>query len=443
MVFETDYRLEDYVLNSKWDDFPQNVRERAIGCAIDLFTALILGCKGRQFKIGLNTARNIYSRGNVSILGAHDRFNFVGAAATMAHAANSFDIDDGYNLIRGHPGASFVGGVLAAALDRDVTYREYLESLVVSYEATIRWALAMQNHYNYIHSTGAYGAFGTTSGVGRLFGLDRKTLNNALSIADFHAPMTPVMRAVRYPSMNKDGVPFGTLMGAMAVVEALEGYEGKTHLLEMPEYRYLLDSLGSEYKIMDLYFKPYTCCRWAHQPIIACLELMKGHDFGHESIKKITVHIFDAATRLSKIEPSTTDEAQYNIAYPVAAAVVHGDLGYPQVREEALKDERVLGMMKRLEFVLDPEMEAQFPQKRLAWVELRLVDGRVLRSEIYAAPGEASDNIDLDWIKKKFVRLTRPVLSEGRHDELLSILTGSQDISISVVVEAINKDCIT
>jgi 2-methylcitrate dehydratase PrpD len=240
-------------------------------------------------------------------------------------------------MIRGHPGASFVGGVLAAALAGHAKYREYLETLIVSYEVTVRWALAMQNYYDFMHSTGAYGAFGTASGVGRLFGLDKKILNNALSIADFHAPMTPVMRAVEYPSMNKDGVPFGTVMGALAVIEALEGYEGKTHLLEMSKYRYLLDSLGSEYEIMNLYFKPYTCCRWAHQPIAACLDLMKEHGFGHENVEKITVHTFSAAARLSTIVPATTDEAQYNIAYPVAAAVVHGELGYLQICDKSLK----------------------------------------------------------------------------------------------------------
>ncbi|GHS98974.1 hypothetical protein AGMMS50276_21750 [Synergistales bacterium] len=438
MIFETDYRLENYILNSGWNDFPQRVRERAVGCAIDLTTALVLGSKGRQFEVGLRTARSVYGCGDVPVLGSRERFSFVGAAAAAAHAANSFDIDDGHNMIRGHPGASFVGGVLSAALARNAKYREYLEALVVSYEVTVRWALAMQDYYNFMHSTGAYGAFGTASGAGRLFQLDRKTLNAALSIADFHAPMTPVMRAVEYPSMNKDGVPFGTVVGALAVIEAMEGYEGKTHLLEMPEYRHLLDSLGSEYEIMNLYFKPYTCCRWAHQPITACLDLMKEHGFIYENVEKITIHTFKAAARLSKIAPSTTDEAQYNIAYPVAAAVVHGDLGYFQVCAESLKDERVLEIMKRLEFVVDSEMEALFPQKRLAWVALRLTDGRTLRSQIYAAPGEASDGIDLEWITKKFIRVTESILSSEKQDELLSILTGPQDVRISAVVEAVN-----
>lgn len=109
----------------------------------------------------------------------------------MGHSSNSFDIDDGHRAICGHPGTSFVAGVLAAALEKNATWREYLTTLTVCYELSIRWALAMQDHYKFLHSTGAYGAFGTAAGIGRLYGFDERQLNNALSIADFHAPMTP------------------------------------------------------------------------------------------------------------------------------------------------------------------------------------------------------------------------------------------------------------
>lgn len=440
MIFETDYRLEKYILESKWEDFPEKVRERATVCSIDLMMALLLGSRGKQFRVGVAVAEEIYRDGDIPVPGLPKRMSFIGAATAMCHASNSFDIDDGHNMIRGHPGTSFVGGVLAAALRCDASLREYLTALVVSYEVTIRWALAMQSFYNFLHSTGTYGAFGTAAGVGRVFGLDTETLNRALSIADFHAPVTPVMRAVEYPSMNKDGVPFGTIIGALSVLEAMNGYEARTHLLEMPEYRRLLDSLGKDYEIMNLYFKPYTCCRWAHQPITACLSLMKQYGFTSDQIEKLTVHTFNSAARLSKIVPHTTDQAQYNIAWPVAAAAVYGDVGYMQVRDEALNDEKVLTMMKRLEFVTDPDMEAQFPAKRLAWIEIRLSDGRTLRSDVFAAPGEASDNVDLPWITEKFMRITAPVLAPGKQRELLAVLTGPQNISMRSVIELCNKN---
>ena len=439
MEFVTNYRVERYTLDTQWEDLPPEVQTYAMMCGVDLMSALVLGSYGKQFAAGKNVAQTMGMSGNIPVVGDDKTYNLLGASIAMGHSSNSFDIDDGFRMIQGHPGTSFVGGVLAAALDKQVSWREYLTTLAVCYEVTIRWALAMQDHYKFLHSTGAYGAFGTAAGMGRLLGLDEKQLNNALSVADFHAPMTPVMRAVEYPSMNKDGVPFGALVGAMAVLETLSGTTGKTHILEMPEYQAHLDDLGKKFHILDLYFKPYTCCRWAHQPILAIQTLMKEHGFTHKDVEHVSVNTFLSAARLSKIEPRSTDEAQYNIAFPVASALVFGDVGYAQIREEALHNPDVLTMMKRLEFTVDPELDKLFPGQRLANVTITLKDGTVLKSETYAAPGEPEDpELGLEWITKKFKRVTAAMLPEDAQDALLKAMTEDLDTPVAEVVAKVN-----
>lgn len=437
MKFIQDYKLEKYVLNTHWENLPQEVQNRAIVCSIDLMMALIVGAHGEQFRNGLRLCKSFQS-GTISIPGSDGTFNFLGAATALGHASNSFDIDDGHNMIKGHPGTSFIGGVLAAGLDRDITYREYLETLVVSYDIAVRMGLAMQDHYHFLHSTGAYGAVATAAGAGRIFGLTQEQLNTAISMAEFHAPMVPVMRAVEYPSMNKDGVPFGAMIGALAVLDTLAGETARTHLLELEEYQKYVDSLGSDYEIMNLYFKPYTCCRWAHQPIQASIELMKKEKIFAADIDHVIVHTFTSAARLSKIVPHDTDEAQYNISYPVAAAIVNGDVGYRQICNQALGNSAVLDMMTKLSFEVDPELDVQFPEKRLAWVEFFLSDGRILRTRIYAANGEASDQVDLAWMTDKFRRITAPFLNPEGQEKVLSLLQMDLDAKISGIVNGVN-----
>ncbi|MBE5869482.1 MAG: MmgE/PrpD family protein [Lachnospiraceae bacterium] len=437
MEFQTTYQLEEYVLNTRWEDLPASVQERAVVCGIDLMMALVLGSRGEQFQNGRRMAKWMQP-GNLLIPGCDDRFSFLGAATALGHASNSFDIDDGHNMIKGHPGTSFIGGVMAAGLEKDISYREFLTALVVSYDVAVRMGLAMQDHYQFLHSTGAYGAVATAAGAGRILGLTREQLNTAISMAEFHAPMTPVMRAVAYPSMNKDGVPFGAMIGALAVLDTLAGETAKTHLLELDEYRDLVASLGKTYEIMNLYFKPYTCCRWAHQPIQASVELMAAQHLTYEDVASVTVHTFHSAAQLSKIVPKDTDEAQYNIAYPVAAAIIHGDVGFCQICNNALDDQRVLEMMKHLSFTVDPELDRQFPEKRLAWVEFILKDGRILRSKVYAADGEASDNVDRNWILRKFHRITAPFLSPQDQQLMLELLTTDPDRKLRDIVIDIN-----
>lgn len=438
MEFHTSYQLENYVLNTKWADLPAEVQDRAVVCGIDLMMALILGSHGEQFQNGKRLTQWM-KPGEIKIPGCDDSFSFLGAAVAMGHASNSFDIDDGHNMIKGHPGTSFIGGLMAAGLEKDITYREYLTALVVTYDVAVRMGLAMQDHYQFLHSTGAYGAVATAAGAGRILGLTKEQLNTAISMAEFHAPMTPVMRAVEYPSMNKDGVPFGAMVGALAVLDTLAGETAKTHLLELPEYQNMVGSLGKTYEIMNLYFKPYTCCRWAHQPIQASIELMQAKNFTYEQVESVIVHTFTSAARLSKIVPKDTDEAQYNIAYPVATAIVNGGVGFSQICNAALDDPRVLDMMKRLTFVVDPEMDAQFPAKRLAWVEFKLKDGSTYKSEVYAADGEATDHVDLDWMLRKFRRITAPFLSEQGQQQVLDLLTSNPDQKLRDVVSGVNS----
>lgn len=115
MDFRTDYRTERYALGTKWEDLPQAVQEHALMCGIDLMGALILGSRGGQFKAGQKLALSMGMRGGIPVIGSDQTYNLLGAAIAMGHSSNSFDIDDGHRAICGHPGTSFVAGVLAAA----------------------------------------------------------------------------------------------------------------------------------------------------------------------------------------------------------------------------------------------------------------------------------------------------------------------------------------
>lgn len=439
MHFETTYRLENFILNTQWHDVPSPVRQRMKGCFVDLMGALVIGSRSRQFEAGIKLAQQVFPAGTVPVVGSRETFSFLGAATAMGHSSNAYDIDDGHNIIRAHPGTSFVGPVLAAAYEQNLTRDQFLTAMLVAYEATIRSGAAIMDYYQYAHSSGTFGAVGTAAGVGRILSFSKEQLNNLLSIAEFNAPLVPGIRSVEYPSMNKDGVPFGVLTGILAVSASQCGFTGNKNLLEADEYRHYLDDLGTKWQVMDLYFKPYPCCRWAHPAIDACIGLMQNHGITAADIAAIAIHTFHRATLLSKIVPKTTDEAQYNIAYPVAAALVYGDFGLAQVREESLGDPRVVEMMQRLTFVTDDEFDAQFPAKRFCRAEIITKDGRILLSEPCEPRGEAHENISLEWLKDKFRRITGPILSADGQNAVLSMICDEKDIPIRTLLETINK----
>lgn len=442
MKFTTDYRLENFILNTNWLDLPKEVKDRMKGCFIDLLGALIAGSGSRQFEVGLRLAKTLYGTGDITVIGSDEKLNFMGAATAMGHSSNAYDIDDGHNLTRSHPGTSFVGAILAAAYEKNLSVSDFLTAMLVAYEVSLRSGAAIMDYYDFAHSSGTFGAIGVAAGVGKIYGFSKEQLNNALSVAEFNAPLVPGIRSVEYPSMNKDGVPFGVMVGTLAVMETLCGFEGNKNLLESDEYEHYIDDLGEKYEVMGLYFKPYPCCRWAHPAIDACVKTMNENGIMGSDIEKVVIKTFERATMLSKIEPKTADEAQYNIAYPVAASIIYGDFGIEQVQEENLSNPEILEMMKKLSFEKDEELDEQFPEKRICRAEIYTKDKKVYISDNCQPRGEACENIGIDWLSDKFRRITAPFVSAKGQKEILNLVTGDENTPVREIVDVVNKYCI-
>ena len=420
MKFTTDYRLERFLLETKWEALPCPVQERLRGCMLDLLGALIAGSGSEQFRVGVRLAKKLYKDGDIAAIGTNETFSIVGAATAMGHSSNAYDIDDGHNLTRAHPGTSFIGGLLAAGYEKNVSAKDFLTALYVAYEATIRMGAAIMDYYQFAHSSGTFGAVGVVAGAGRILGLSLEEMNNTLSVAEFNAPLVPGIRSVEYPSMNKDGVPFGVMVGMLALEANSCGFTGNKNLLESEEFGHYLDNLSQKHEVMDLYFKPYPCCRWGHPAIDACLAVMGDHNVKAEDIEQVTVETFYKATQLSKGIPSCADEAQYNIAYPVASAIVNNGFSITQV--EQTDDPKVHKMMEKLTFVCDEELDAQFPAKRLCRVRMVLKDGQNVVSGVHEPRGEAFENIGYDWLSEKFLRITGHKLTKEQQLQLIDML---------------------
>ena len=439
MIYTTDYTLENYIINTKWQDLPENVKNRLKGCFIDLLGALISGSVSEQFKVGLSLAENLFGLGEVAVIGSNKKLSFIGSATAMGHSSNAFDIDDGHNETRAHHGTSFIGPILAISYEKNITLKEFLTALLVAYECSIRSGKAIMEYYNFAHSSGTFGAVGSVIGVGKVLGFTKEQLNNAISVAEFNAPLVPGIRSVEYPSMNKDGVPFGVMVGLLAIKETLFGFTGNKNLLESEEYKkYLLD-LGKNYEVMNLYFKPYPCCRWAHPAIDACLSVMKKENISASNIKKVTIKTFKRATMLSKIKPTTSDEAQYNIAYPVASSIVYGDFTIDKIQKQALNDSKTLEMMDKLSFEVDDIIDSKFPTQRICRAEITTNDNKKYISQDCEPRGEAKENIDIKWLSDKFLRTTSFVLSKDNAKKILSLVTENENITIKNIVDEINK----
>lgn len=434
--------LENYILNTRWEDFPPEVQQRAVTCSIDLFDVLISCSQTRMAHDGLQLAEDTFPSGSLPVIGSSSRLNLMGAVTSYAYNINALDVDDGHNMIKGHPGAVLMAGLWPAAMQVNASYKEFLTALVISYEVAIRAGLALHQYYGFYHGTGSWGAFGVAAGICRLFHVDRETLSNALGIADYQAPIAPIMRIVEIPSMNKDGIAWGAITGAMAVQSARHGITGQFYNLLEPQFGYLLDSLGQKYEIMNLYFKYFPCCRWAQAAVVAALNLRETHRLAVDEIEKVYIRTFKAGTQLSSVKPKLCDEAQYNMVYPVCAALAEGKFTPIQDSESYIRTHKdVVDMMDLVEFAVDEEMDAKFPRKRFAQVEVVKKTGEKLVSEVCEPWGEQEHSVGLEWVRRKFSDVSGHCFSEEAIDTLVKGLSDpDSSTQLQEFIEFINRN---
>jgi 2-methylcitrate dehydratase PrpD len=394
-------KLIGFIQNTKWENLNEDVQQQAKKCFLDLAGVLTAGAKNNSAKRAASYVKENYPTGDCTIFSTGEKSNLIGAALANGMAANALDMDDGYSLLRGHPGSGFFGALLTAAEESKCTYGEVLAALVVAYEVSIREGYSIRHYYGWDHSSGSYSAFGTAAIVGKLLGLDDEKMEMALSIADFILPVNPAKRSCYVPSMNKDGIYWGQHAGTQAVKMALGGITGRNPVILDDEYIKYIDTLGEKFYMFDLYIKFYSCCRWAHSPIGALADLMKDYSFGVSDVDRIDVYSFGNAGTLYMEAPTCEDEAQYNIKYPIAAQLLFGNCGPLESSTTKMLDSRVAGTISRIEFHHEPEYDKVFPGKRLSRVEVTLKDGKVLKSGAREPKGDSNAEVSIEDICKK------------------------------------------
>ncbi len=184
----------------------------------------------------------------------------------------------------------------------------------------------------------------------------------------------------------------------------------------------------------EQYLKPYPVCRWAQPAIEAALSLRAK--LGRELPRRIVIHTFHEAARLAARAPADTEQAQYSLPFPVAAAFVHGKVGAAEIDGPGLEDAAVLALGRRIELAERDDFNARFPAERWAEVEIEMADGQVLSSGPRTAAGDPEDPLSDEAVEAKFHEMAGTGLDEARRAEILGCVRNlGEGGSASALVE--------
>jgi len=412
----------DFILKTKWDDLPKAVQHQAKRCFLDTLGAMIAGSQTPAADIMRKTALEQFGGDQATVLVTGERVSAAGAALANGFAGNALDIDDGYRPIKGHPGACALPPVLTAAeMVGGCSGAEFLTALVVAYELGTRAGIIRHATYAAYHASGSWGAVSGAAAAGKLMGLSAGQLFHAMGAAEYHAPIAPMMKGIDTPCMGKDAIGWGGMVAVLSALMARDGFTGICPLFDDAADARLIESLGEKWEIHNLYFKPYAACRWGQPAVAGALKIIQEKHLTLDRIRHIRVRTFDAATRLPNRHPRDTEEAQYNLAFPVAAALLDGEVGPRQVLPPRLYDDDLLNLMDRVSTEVDPKFEAEFPAKTPAEVIVETTAGKIYKSGRIEALWEPPDTLPSDDdLESKFLWLTGPILGKHKANQLMT-----------------------
>ncbi len=403
-----------------------SARAAAVRTMFDLVAAAIAGRKTAGGIAALKAAPAAWGSGSAACWFSDLRLSIPGAAFVNSAFASMLDLDDGHRAASGHPGAAVIPAVIATAETHGADAERVLTAIAIGYEVAVRIAGARDVEMLHTFDSGLWCGQGAAAAAGWLRGLDPARLANAIAIAGTTAPGQTATAYTKLMGNNvKEGIPFATSLGLVAVELAAAGFTGPVDFLDEAE-RYdraiLSGDLGARWLIETVYFKPYGCCRWAHAAIDALLELMARERIAADEIESVRVETFATALTLNNdLAPPTLEAAQYSVPFCLAAAAIHGADALLPLEEELLRDSAVLAFAPRVTLSVAPDLDPMFPRSVPARITVKTARGLHHRT-VLAPRGEPVNPLSDGDLLAKFSTIARRQLAPATSTALLDAL---------------------
>lgn len=357
-------------------------------------------------------------------------------AAALIHgtAAHAAEIDDSFRDAMYHPGAATIAAALAGAQSTRAAGLDFLRGVVLGYEVSTRIGVTMgRAHYQYWHNTGTMGTFGAAAAAGSLLDLDEKAFAHALAMAGTFT--AGLQQAFRLETMAKPlhagrAAEAGLLAAQLAArglrssLDVLDGEAGLGRAMGTgPDWSGIGATLGQDFHITRLTFKNHIGCGHTFPAIDGALELQRQHGFAHADVERLHVATYKPALDIAHhVNPRSADEARFSLHYVVATALVHGSVRLSAYEPARLDDPATRALMSRITAEIDPAIDAGFPGRRAARVEVTLRGGRRLTHFQPDRKGDPELPLSDAELGDKLIELAAPVIGDVAARALLDKL---------------------
>lgn len=410
-------KLARYILATEYENLPKDVVEFTKLCILDYFGSAFSGTETKPVKIIDEMVRELGGTPQATLV-TGGKTSVTNAALVNGASSHISELDDVHKASIIHAATVVIPAALAVGEWKKSSGKDLITAIVIGYEVCFRIGEAVTpSHYYYWHNTATCGTFGAAAATAKLLDLDERQIVQTFGSAGTQA--AGLWEFIEDGAMSKQLHPAKAAMnGVISALLAEKGFtgarkilEGKRGFFEAMSDQYdvakITDGLGEEYKIMENSFKIHASCRHTHHAMDLAIELHKEKEIYVEDIEKITVRTYQVAINITdNDDPQSVYAGKFSLQYCTALALVKGEGGLDQFTEEALWDERIRSLMKKVELVVDADIDRAYPEKWGAIVEVKLHSGKTWKKATDYPKGDQENPVNAEELQEKFFKLT-------------------------------------
>jgi 2-methylcitrate dehydratase PrpD len=400
-------QLIDHIRQHSYADLPQDAIEAARREVLwALGTALAgAGAEGAERIVAF--VRQQGGREEATVIGFGDRVPAALAGLANGSFAKALEYEDKFWMDGSHGygiGPAVVPAAFATAEHLGgVDGKTFLAAVALATDVQARLLTGMPKCFDSgWNPTYVLSVFGAVMTAAKLLDLDDEQFANAMGIAYAQLAGNRQTNAEGAYAIRMQ-MGFGVRNGITAAQLAKLGITGAHNFLTGPFGLYRLvykddevdlvaptRDLGRAFLGARLGFKAWPCGAVAHPVLDAVLSVRIEDGITAESIEAI--HVF-GTPRLRimavpievKQNPTTHIEAEFSIPWGIACVLIDGRLSLSHFEHAALTDQRYTTIARKVHVHMDAG-------QRDVWVEVKLSDGRVVKSPRVVAPKGHPDN---------------------------------------------------
>jgi 2-methylcitrate dehydratase PrpD len=366
------------------------------------------------------------------------------------------DLLDTYLTVGGlcHPADNF-GAILAVAEQVDAGGADFLLALAVAYEIQCRFSAqvpVMARGLNHALQL----AMSVAAGSAKLLGLDAERSADAIaasaadnvSVAAVHAEPVSHWKGIS-PAITGMRAVYATALAGRGVTgprSLFEGPHGLMQLFDQPIEMHTSDRRLSA--VEQTYLKQY--CSLIHGQIVidAVLALRDANALGGDDVARVNLEVFQGAYDIAgggaygdKSHPLTKEQADYNLKYLAAVALLDGAVGPEQLETARVLRPDVQDLLTRVDVRPAADLTADYPQRTAARVRVVTRDGREFSCE--ADDYEGSPTRPLSWgrVVDKFHWLAEPFCDVALRDDIVAAVEHLDEIPVAELAALLGAVC--